>query len=80
MTTTPTGGMFVWATFADPRIDTTALLERAVERGVAFVPGAAFAVGRDLRRSARLSFATATPTQLAEASARLAAAVAAVTG
>ncbi len=77
---TPTGGMFVWATFTDPRIDTTLLLDAAVDHGVGFVPGAAFAVGRDLRRSARLSFASVPPDQLTEASARLAAAVASTAG
>lgn len=74
---TPTGGMFVWATFADPALDARALLAPAIERGVAFVPGDAFAVGRDLRRSVRLSFATADPAELDEAAARLAEVVAA---
>jgi 2-aminoadipate transaminase len=40
---TPTGGMFCWLDL--PGTDTTALLPRALEHGVGFVPGAAFAVG-----------------------------------
>jgi 2-aminoadipate transaminase len=67
--------MFLWLTFADPAVDTRALLELAVTRGVAFVPGDAFAVDRDLRRCARLSFATATLDELAIAAGRLATAV-----
>jgi 2-aminoadipate transaminase len=59
----PDGGMFVWGSFAGPT-DTGALLSRAVEAGVAFVPGAAFAVEGDQSRSLRLSFATATPADL----------------
>ena len=73
----PQGGMFVWITFRDQRLDTRALLAAAIERGVAFVPGDAFAVHRDLRRSARLSFATADAIELDEAAARLADAFAA---
>jgi 2-aminoadipate transaminase len=39
--TRPDGGMFVWMTFPAPT-STTRLFERAIERGVAFVPGEAF--------------------------------------
>lgn len=66
----PAGGMFVWVRFADVD-DTDALLQRALEQNVCFVPGNAFAVGRDLARHARLSYATASPTQLGEAIRRL---------
>jgi 2-aminoadipate transaminase len=68
----PEGGMFLWVTLADPTIDTADLLATATDRGVAFVPGAAFAVDRDLRSSMRLSFATAAPDELADAARRLA--------
>lgn len=68
---TPEGGMFVWATLGDGT-DTTALLPRALDEGVAFVPGSAFAVERDLRSSLRLSWATASPDELATAIDRLA--------
>ena len=70
---TPDGGMFVWATLRDGT-DTTALLPRALDEGVAFVPGSAFAVERDLRSSLRLSWATASPDELATAIDRLGAA------
>ena len=68
----PDGGMFLWCA-AD--VETDALLPLAVDRGVAFVPGTAFAVGTDHRRSLRLSFATASPDELDEAVRRLAAAL-----
>lgn len=69
--TEPDGGMFLWCA-AD--VDTSELLERAVERGVAFVPGRAFAVAEDHARSLRLSFATASPDELDVAVGRLSAA------
>ena len=68
---TPGGGMFVWARFTDGS-DTTALLPDALERGVVFVPGAAFAVERDLGSHLRLSWATADAATLGEAVVRLA--------
>jgi 2-aminoadipate transaminase len=67
------GGMFVWGEFVDD-IDTQQLLAAAIARGVAFVPGPAFAVAADHHRALRLSFATAPPDQLAEGVRRLAAA------
>ena len=70
---TPSGGMFVWGDFAD-EIDTQRLLAAAIARGVAFVPGSAFAVAADHHRALRLSFATNAPDQLAEGVRRLAAA------
>lgn len=67
------GGMFVWV---DLGVPTEPLLPRAVEHGVAFVPGSAFAApGADpstVETMARLSFATLTPDQLDQATARLA--------
>lgn len=73
--TMPDGGMFLWAEFTDQEIDTTRLLDAALANGVAFVPGDAFAVERDLSTYLRLSFATASPPELHEAAARLAVAV-----
>ena len=66
----PAGGMFVWARFTDGT-DTTSLLESALGRGVAFVPGTAFAVHRDLRTHLRLSWSTADASSLREAVVRL---------
>jgi len=72
--TTPTGGMFLWLTL--PReCDTDHLLPIALDRGVAFVPGSAFAVAADLQNSLRLSFSTATPEQLEEGVERVASAL-----
>ena len=71
--TRPTGGMFCWLRL--PGVDTTALLDPAIEAGMAFVPGRAFAVERDLGDHLRLSFATASPDELGVAVRRLAGAV-----
>ncbi len=76
---TPTGGMFCWLEFP-PGTDTTALLRRALDAGVAFVPGAAFAAGADpagVRAAARCCYASVDEATLAEAVARLARCVAA---
>lgn len=69
----PDGGMFVWARFADGT-DTTRLLPVARDAGMIFVPGEAFYDAAPDRATLRLSFATATPAQLAEAVSRLASA------
>lgn len=66
----PTGGMFVWLRLAG--VDASALLGEALDAGVAFVPGAAFAVERDLTDHLRLSFATVAAGELDEAMRRLA--------
>ena len=73
----PGGGMFVWAALpAD--VSTDLLLPAALDAGVAYVPGSAFAVERDLSHHLRLSWATGTPAELTEAVARLAGAIAAL--
>ena len=66
----PLGGMFLWLRI--PGIDGASVLTTALEQGVAFVPGAAFAVHRDLSDHLRLSFATIDSSLLAEAVRRLA--------
>ncbi len=60
----PGGGMFLWAELRATDADTAALLAPAVERGVAFVPGAAFGVEDLHPRRMRLSYATADPAGL----------------
>jgi 2-aminoadipate transaminase len=56
--TRPQGGMFIWVTLR-PGIDTTALLQSAIARNVAFVPGAPFYAGvRAPVNTLRLSFVT----------------------
>jgi len=71
---TPAGGMFLWARMPEG-IDTVALLPQAVERGVAFVPGAPFYAGAGDPRTMRLSFVTASVAQIDTAIAALAATV-----
>jgi 2-aminoadipate transaminase len=73
----PQGGMFCWAKFVDGT-SPSGLLPSALERGVAFIPGDAFAVpGADgssgeSARGARMCFATSPPDVLREAVRRLA--------
>jgi 2-aminoadipate transaminase len=67
----PQGGMFVWARLADGGADAEALLVSAIAQGVAFVPGAAFAVASSFPHHLRLCFATATTEQLDVAVQRL---------
>jgi len=81
--TPPEGGFFFWLRFAG--VDSQAVFERAVERGVAFLPGRAFyptaaeTVGPpgDGSACARLCFTFADPAQIDEGCRRLAAAIAA---
>lgn len=68
---TPAGGMFCWLEFG-PGTDTAALLPRALDAGVGFVPGAAFATGVPRDDAARCCFATCPPDVLAEGVRRLA--------
>ncbi len=58
--TVPGGGMFFWLELP-AGIDAEALLPRAVERGVAFVPGAPFYAGPAQANTLRLSFVTVAP-------------------
>lgn len=65
------GGMFCWTEFTDADLDTAALLQTAVDHGVAFVPGSAFGVAAEHRSAVRLCFATCSEDVLAGAVARL---------
>ncbi|WP_280265119.1 PLP-dependent aminotransferase family protein [Nocardia wallacei] len=73
VSTDAAGGMFVWVDFTDGT-DTVELLPRAVDHGVAYVPGSAFAVDAGYRNSMRLCFTTSDAATLREAVDRLAAA------
>jgi 2-aminoadipate transaminase len=53
----PAGGMFFWLELPE-RIDAVALLPRAVEAGMAYVPGAAFYAQAPQMNTLRLSFVT----------------------
>jgi len=68
----PAGGIFLWGQVREPAIDTETLLPRAIERGIAYVPGSAFSVDAAHRSSLRLSYATVAPDQLVEGARRLA--------
>ena len=71
----PQGGLFVWArlTGADGRMaDGGELARRAIEQGVAFVPGAPFFASRPDAATLRLSFATVGTDRIEEGVQRLA--------
>jgi len=69
--TRPEGGMFIWATLPE-HMDATVLLQRAVERGVAYVPGAPFFAGARPRvNNLRLSFVTVPEAKIREGIATL---------
>jgi 2-aminoadipate transaminase len=60
---TPVGGMFLWVRLP-AGLNAIDLLPKAVERNVAFVPGAAFYATNPDPRTLRLSFVTATVEQI----------------
>jgi 2-aminoadipate transaminase len=70
----PDGGMFLWARLP-AGVDAIALLPRAVDKGVAFVPGAAFYADAPDARTLRLSFVTASTEQIDTGIAALASAI-----
>jgi 2-aminoadipate transaminase len=72
--TVPGGGMFFWLELP-PDVDAEALLPRAIERGVAFVPGAPFFAGAAKANTLRLSFVTVAPAQIDRGVGALAAAL-----
>jgi 2-aminoadipate transaminase len=71
---TPAGGMFLWARLPQG-MNAIDLLPKAVDKGVAFVPGAPFYAGQPDARSLRLSFVTASVEQIDTGIAALAAAI-----
>ncbi len=68
---TPRGGMFFWLELAEG-VDALALLPRAVEAGVAFVPGAPFYAQAPRANTLRLSFVTVSPPLIEQGVAALA--------
>ena len=71
----PQGGLFVWArlTGAGGKVkDGAELAKRAIEKGVAFVPGTPFYASNPDAATLRLSFATADVAKIEEGVARLA--------
>jgi 2-aminoadipate transaminase len=71
---TPDGGMFLWARLPEG-CNAVDLLPQAVDKGVAFVPGAAFYADGGDPRTLRLSFVTASVDQINTGMVALAAAI-----
>ena len=67
----PQGGMFFWSRLTEPKADSGEFAKRAIEKGVAFVPGAPFFATNADRATFRLSFATADVEKIAEGVGRL---------
>ena len=61
--TVPSGGMFFWVELPEG-LDAVALLPKAVERGMAYVPGGAFFASDPKQNTLRLSFVTVSPAQI----------------
>ncbi|MDH4059719.1 MAG: PLP-dependent aminotransferase family protein [Aquincola sp.] len=59
----PMGGMFFWLDLPEG-LDAMALLPRAVDAGMAFVPGAAFYAAAPRANTLRLSFVTVSPEKI----------------
>jgi 2-aminoadipate transaminase len=59
----PDGGMFLWVRLP-AGLNAVELLPKAVDKGVAFVPGAAFYADHADPRTLRLSFVTASVEQI----------------
>jgi 2-aminoadipate transaminase len=71
--TPQSGGFFLWLDL--PGVDTSALLDSALETGVAFVPGAAFTIGDSASSTLRLSYSFADTDRFDDALRRLATSV-----
>ena len=74
----PVGGMFLWVQLPQG-MNAVALLAKAIDKGVAFVPGSAFYAppekGGAIESTLRLSFVTATVDQINSGMVALAAAI-----
>src|SRR5260221_13886525 len=66
----PQGGFYFWVKLPHG-MDARALLDLALEEGVAFVPGQAFTIGRDQRSALRFSISAPTPDRIDEGVRRL---------
>jgi 2-aminoadipate transaminase len=66
----PQGGLFLWITLPD-RINTNTILELAVEKKVAFVPGSPFFPNGGGENSLRLNFSNASEDDIMEGMSRL---------
>jgi 2-aminoadipate transaminase len=68
--TRPQGGLFLWVTLPEG-MDASAILPRAIENKVAYVPGSPFFPIEDGSNSFRLNFSNAQPAQIEEGIRRL---------
>ena len=66
----PEGGMFLWTEFKRCA-DSMALFEKAIEKGVAFVPGSVFFADKRTSASARLNYTNSTPADIQKGVERL---------
>ncbi|WP_347177326.1 PLP-dependent aminotransferase family protein [Glycomyces sp. L485] len=73
--TRPGGGLFVWATLPEG-LDSKAMLPRALQERVAYVPGTGFYADGNGRRQMRLNFSTQSSDSIREGVRRLAGVVA----
>lgn len=68
--THPEGGLFLWATLPEG-IDAATILQDALKKNVAFVPGASFHANGGGANTMRLNFSNASPQQIHKGIARL---------
>ena len=68
----PAGGMFFWSRLSAPDADASQFAKRAIDQGVAFVPGTPFFATDADKATFRLSFATAGTDKIVEGISRLA--------
>lgn len=68
--TVPSGGFYIWVT-VPPGIDTSAMLARAIQRRVAYVPGTGFYADGQGRNQLRLSYSYPPPGRIREGIVRL---------
>jgi DNA-binding transcriptional MocR family regulator len=69
--TRPDGGLFLWLTLP-PELNARSVLERSIERQVAFVPGGSFFPNGGHENTARLNFSNMPPLRILEGVSRLA--------
>ena len=61
--TKPQGGLFIWAELPE-RMNAKELLNKAIEKKVAFVPGTHFCIGGGHENTMRLNFSNSTLEQI----------------
>lgn len=66
----PTGGLFIWVTI--PGMNSKKLYQKAINAGIAFMPGYAFYSGEEKLNTIRLSYATVSKSEIKEGIKRLA--------